>query len=172
MTHQTDYGIKKGYQKPDIINAVIRAILPHSNLRSYIEMLPNMTLAKLRKILRLHYRDHTAPELYQEMSVIRQNPKETAPQFLFRALNLRNKVLFASQEDDSKFDYGLPLIQNTFLKSLEAGLLDDILVTNLHPILRSPDLSDEDLIKNVNELASNQEERQSKLGSGRPKQRK
>ena len=101
--------------------------------------------------------------------MIRQNPKETAPQLLFRALNLRNKVLFASQEDDSKFDYGLPLIQTTFLKSLETGLLDDVSVINLRPILRAPDLSDEDLIKNVNELASNQEERQSKLGSGRPK---
>ena len=77
--------------------------------------------------------------------------------------------MFASQEDDSKFDYGLPLIQNTFLKFLESGLLDDNLMTNLHPILRAPDLSDEDLIKNVNELASNQEERQSKLGSRRPK---
>ena len=32
-THQIDYGIKKGYQEPDIINAVIRAILPH-NVRS------------------------------------------------------------------------------------------------------------------------------------------
>ena len=101
--------------------------------------------------------------------MIRQNPKETAPQFLFRALKLRNKVLFPGQEGDSKFDYGLPLIQNTFLKSLEAGLLDDILVTNLFPILRGPDLQDEDLIKNVNELAFNQEERQSKFGSGWPK---
>ena len=127
-------------------------------------MLPNMTLAKLRKILRLHYRERTTPELYEELPVIRQNPKEIVPQFLFRALNLRNKILFASQEDDSKFDYGLSLIQNTFLKSLKTGLLDDI-----RPILRAPDLSDEDLIKNVNELASNQEERQSKLGSGQPK---
>ena len=118
LTHQIDYGIKKGYQEPDIINVVIRAILPHSNLRSYIKMLPRMTLAKLPKILQLHYRERIAPELYQGLSVIRQKPKGTAPQFLFHALNLRNKVLFASQEDDSKFDYGLPLIQNAFLKSL------------------------------------------------------
>ena len=110
-------------------------------------MLPNITLAKLRKVLRLHYHKRTATELYQKLSVIRQNPKETAPQFLFRALNLRNKVLLVNQEDGSKFDYGLPLIQNTFLKSLETGLLDDILVTNLRPILRGPDHSDEDLIK-------------------------
>ena len=95
--------------------------------------------------------------------MVRQNPKETATQFLFRTLN---KVSFASQEDDSKFDYGLPLMQNTFLKSLITSLLDNILVTNPRPILRGPDFSDEYFIKNVNELASNQEERQSMLGSG------
>ena len=37
------------------------------------------------------------------------------------------------------------------------------LVTNLRPILQTPDISDEDLMKHVNELASNQAERQSKL---------
>ena len=50
-----------------------------------------------------------------------------------------------------------------FLKSLETGLRDDILVTNLRPILRTPDISDEDLMKHANERTSNQAERQSKL---------
>ena len=70
---------------------------------------------------------------------------------------------FVSQGDDSKFDYGFPLVQNTFIKSLETGLRDDILVTNLRSILRTLDILDEDLMKHVNELASNQAERQSKL---------
>ena len=121
----------------------------------------DLTLAKLRKILRLHFREKSAPEVYKELSVICQSPKESPQKFLFRAL--RNKVLFVSQEDDSEFDYGFPLVQNTFLKSLETGLCDDILVTNLRPILRTPDISDEDLMKHVNELTSNQAERQSKL---------
>ena len=123
----------------------------------------DLTLAKLRKILRLHFREKSAPEVYKELSVICQSPKKSPQKFLFRALDLRNKVLFVSQEDDSKFDYGFPLVQNTFLKSLETGLRDDILVTNLRPILRTPDISDEDLMKHVNELTSNQAERQSKL---------
>ena len=95
--------------------------------------------------------------------MICQSPKESPQKFLFRALDLRNKELFVSQENDSKFDYGFPLVQNTFLKSPETGLRDDILVTNLTSILRTPDISDEDLMKHVNELASNQAERQSKL---------
>ena len=40
---------------------------------------------------------------------------------------------------------------------------DDILVTNLRPILRTPVISDVDLRKHLNEYASNQSDRQSKL---------
>ena len=148
LTNQTDYGIKCGYPEDEIIAAVTRSIAPQNFLRSYIEneRLKDLTLAKLRKILRLHFREKSAPEVYKELSVICQSPKESPQKFLFRALDLRNKILFVSQEDDSKFDYGFPLVQNTFLKSLETGLRDDILVTNLRPILRTPDISDEDLI--------------------------
>ena len=165
LTNQIDYGIKCGYPEDEIIAAVTRSIAPQNFLRSYIEneRLKDLTLAKLRKILRLHFREKSAPEVYKELSLICQSPKESPQKFLFRALDLRHKVLFVSQEDDSKFDYGFPLVQNTFLKSLETGLRDDILVTNLRPILRTPDISDEDLMKHVNELTSNQVERQSKL---------
>ena len=165
LTHQIDTGLKRGYAYSDIIDAIIRSISPHSNLRSYIEMLPDLTPANLWKILRLHYREKTASELYQELSVVFQSAKESPQQFLLSALGLHNKVQFSSQEADSKFEYGFPLIQNTFLKSIETSLRDDILVTNLHPALHNTDLSDEDLMKYVNELTTNQAEIQSKLGS-------
>ena len=142
LTHQIDSGLKRGYAHSDIIDAIIRSISPYSNLRSYIEMLPDLTSAKLRKILWLHYREKTASKLYQELSVVCQNAKESLQQFLLRALGLRNKVQFSSQEADSEFEYGFPLIQNTFLKSIETGLRDDILVTNLRPALHNTDLSD------------------------------
>ena len=60
LTHRIDSGLKRGYARSDIINAIIHPISPHSNSRSYMEMLPDLTLAKLRKILRLHYREKTA----------------------------------------------------------------------------------------------------------------
>ena len=47
LTHQIDLGLKRGYAEADIIDSIIRSISPHSNLRSYIEMLPDLSLAKL-----------------------------------------------------------------------------------------------------------------------------
>ena len=106
LTHQVDSGIKRGYKETDIVDAVIRSIASHSSLRSYVETLPDMNLGKLRKILGIHFREKTASGLYQNLSIICQKPKESSQQFLLRAPDLRNKVLFASQESDSQFDYG------------------------------------------------------------------
>ena len=49
------------------------------------------------------------------------------------------------------------------MKSFETGLRDDILAANLRPILCDSTLTDEDLMRQVNELASHQEKRHSKL---------
>lgn len=164
LTHQIESGLKRGYKEQEIVDAVIRVISPHSSLRSYVETLKDLKLSKLRKILRVHYREKNASELYHELATIFQDVKETSQQFLLRALEIRNKTLFASQETDCELKYETSLIQKTFLKSFETGLREDILVTNLRPILRSADLTDEYLMKIVNEVASQQAERKTKLG--------
>ena len=91
LTNQIDYGIKRGYPEDEIIAAVTRSIAPQNFLRSYIknERLKDLTLAKLRKILRLHFREKSAPEVYKELSVICQSPKESLQKFLFRALSFK-----------------------------------------------------------------------------------
>lgn len=167
LTHQIDSGLKRNYQESEIVDAVIRAISLHSSLRSYVETLNDLSLPKLRKILRVHYREKSASELYQHLATIFQQPKETAQQFLLRALDLRNKVGFASKESECEVQYDEPLIQKTFMKSFETGLRDDILAANLRPILRTSGLTDEELMKHVNELASHQAERQNKLAGER-----
>ena len=173
LMHQIDSGLKRDYQENEIVDAVIRAISPHSSLRSYVETLSDLSLAKLRRILRVHYREKTASEVYQQLATVcQQSSGETPQQFLLRALDLRNKVNFASKESDCEFNYGASLIQKTFVKSFETGLRDDILASNLRPTLRTSGLTDEELMRQVNELASQQAERSSKLASERQKSAK
>ena len=105
LTHQIDSALKRGYDEIEIVDAIIRSISPHSSLRSYVETLHDLSLAKLRKILRVHYREKTASALYQLLATACQTPKETAQQFLLRSLDLRNKVIFASQEADCEVSY-------------------------------------------------------------------
>ena len=51
LIHQIDLGLTKGYKESEVVEAVIKAISPHSTLRNYVLTLPDHSLAKLRKIL-------------------------------------------------------------------------------------------------------------------------
>ena len=110
-------GLKRNYKESEIVDAVIHAVSLHSSLRSYVETLNDLSLPKLRKILRVHYREKSASELYQLLATIFQQPKETAQQFLLRALDFRNKVGFASKESECEVQYDDPLVQKTFVGS-------------------------------------------------------
>ena len=163
LVHQIESGLAKNYSELQIVKAIIKSISPHSSLRNYVLTLPDRSLAKLRKVLRVFFQEKTAAELYQDLVNTCQQPKESAQQFLLRLLDFRNKVIFASQEEESQFEYSLKLVQNMFLKSLETGLRDEGLVTDLRPHLRLAEVSDEELMKVVNELASKQAERKMKM---------
>ena len=81
-------------------------------------------------------------------------------------------VNFASQESDCESNYGLSLIQKTIVKSFETGLCDDISASNLRTTLRTPGLTDEELKKQINELASQQDEHTTKLATEHQKRAK
>ena len=172
LMHQIDSGLKRDYQENEIVDAVISAISPHISLRSYVETLSDLSLAKLRRILRVLYREKTASEVYQQLETVCQQSSESPQPFLLRALDFCNKVNFARQESDCEFNYGASLIQKTFVKSFETGLRDDILASNLRPTLRTSEVTDEELMRQVNELASQQADRRSKLASERQKSTK
>jgi hypothetical protein len=46
------FASSKGYSETEVIDGVIRAIIPSMQLRSYLETVSNLTLPKLRAILR------------------------------------------------------------------------------------------------------------------------
>ena len=106
---------------------------------------------KLAQNLRVFFQEKTSAELYQDLVTTCQQPKESAQQFLLRLLDSHNKVLFASQEEGSQFEYSQKLVQDKFIKSLETGLRDEALVTNLRPTLQGTEVSEESLMRIVND---------------------
>ena len=76
------------------------------SLPSYIETKPDLSLPQLPKVLRIHYCEKTASELYQQLTTMCQTPKESMQQFLLRIMDARNKVVFTSKEADADFKYG------------------------------------------------------------------
>ena len=61
-----------------IVEAVIRAVSPNLKLRSYLEMINDMSLVRLKQILRAHFKEKSGTEMYQELTSLCQGPKESA----------------------------------------------------------------------------------------------
>ena len=162
LAHQIEQGISKGVPELEIVDAVIRAIAPGLQLRSYLEGKTNLTLPTLRRILRSHFQEKGATELYKQLTSEVQSSKETPQNFLIRALDLRQKILFASQEAESGLRYDPVLVQSMFLHTVLTGLLNDSIRSDLQPYLQQTNVSDELLLEKLNVACANETERQNK----------
>lgn len=165
LIHQVENAAKKGFGDEDIVEAVVRAVVPGSALRSYLEGLPNISLPVLRRILRAHFQEKGATELYHKLSNLSQDPKESAQSFLVRALDLRQRVIFASKEAGSGLRYDPSLVQSMLLHALLTGLRSEAVRNEVRPLLEDQGTTDEALFEKINEAAGREAERQHKLGT-------
>ena len=120
---------------------------------------------ELRQILRSHYCENSATEAYQELTNVVQEPNETALSFLMRALKLRQHILLASEEKESKIRYDDNLIQNVFINAVEIGLADDAIRTRMRPFLEMSRVSDEVLIRENQHSNDNREREKQQIWS-------
>lgn len=162
LARQIENGLSKGYPESEIVDAVIRAIVPGLQLRSYLEGKSDLSLPTLRRILRSHYQERSATELYKQLTTEVQGNKETPQNFLIRAMDLRQKILFASQEAESSLKYDPALVQSMFMHTVLTGLQNDSIKTDLQPYLLQPTTSDELLLERLNMACANEKERQDK----------
>ncbi|PFX25321.1 hypothetical protein AWC38_SpisGene10089 [Stylophora pistillata] len=109
--------------------------------------------------------EKSATELYRQLSTLVQEPQEGSQSFLIRALDTRQKILFASKEADTQLKYDPALVQGMSLHAVDTGLQDEAIRTRLRPSLQNPNVQDEDLIQQMKEIVLEETERKSKLGS-------
>ena len=84
-----------------------------------------------------------------------------------RALDLRQKILFADTLNESKgtLVYETEHIQKLFLRTVETGPQDENVRVRVRSFRRDPSISDEELIMQVNNAVSTENERMKKLQS-------
>ena len=166
LSRQIDAGLKAGYKENEIIDAVIRAVSPSLQLRSYLEMIQDLTLTRLRLIMKAHFKQKSGTELYQELSNLCQETSEIPQDFLVRAMSLSQQIIFVSSASDSPIKYEPSLVQSLFLHLLETGLQDEAVRAKLRPFLEKTTVSDEQLLEKINQIMSAEMERYNKMSSG------
>ena len=102
----------------EIVEACIKATEPGSKFPSYLEGKPDLAFPVLRKILRAHFGEASTTELYRDNLLC-------CTKTSVRVMDLRQKIIFASQESESEMNYDISLVQNMFLHALMTGFSDD-----------------------------------------------
>ncbi|KAK0150696.1 hypothetical protein N1851_008208 [Merluccius polli] len=153
LEHQIEGGLRKGYVEMEIMEAVN----PGLKLRSYLEGKRDLTLAT--QILRTHYAEKDATVLYQQLTKAVQGPGEIALDFLVRVLDLRQKVLFASERAQSGLKYNRELVQSQCFQSIMTGLSNDNIREEMRRYLQDELSSDELLLQKMQITQHNESER-------------
>ena len=143
LISQIEAGLTKGHSDKEVVSAVVRAVQPGLQLRSYLETMVDPTLPRLRKILRFHFQERNATELYQLLTNIAQQPNEDPQSFLMRALTVRQKIISASKESDSGIKYDASSVRSLFLHAVETGLADETIRAKIRPLTQNPKVADE-----------------------------
>ena len=166
LSRQVQSGKERGYSEKELVDGLIKCIVPGLPLKDYLEAMREMGLETIMKIIRAHYQEKNASELYASLANLAQSPTEEPQNFLLRALNLREKIIFASKQEGSKLKYDTSQCQSMFLHAIETGLLSNTLRTRMRPHLQRPDVTDAELIAQLNLAGAEESERNAKLGIG------
>lgn len=163
LMHQIDTGKRKGHSDAEIVEAVVKAATPGLSLRDMLESKSNLTLTHLKTILKAHFKENSTTDMFHRLVNITQDTKESPQNFLFRAIELKERLMTAAYDSSSDVQYSPDLIQKKFLRSLSTGLLSDNIKLQLKYYLDDQGVTDEILIEKMNDAAAVDFERQQKL---------
>ena len=166
LNRQIEEGLKRGYDEKEVIDGIIKCISSSLPLKDYIEAMRESGLETINKILRAHFQEKNASELYASLTNLVQNANEEPQNFLLRALNLREKVIFASKAENAKVKYEPAQCQSMFLHAVETGLISNTLRTRMRTHLQRLGVTDAELINELNIAVTEESERNLKLGLG------
>ena len=105
------------------------------------------------------YDEKSQQELCKDLTTLVQQSKHDANQFLMHALEIRQKLMLASQETDAAVTYDPVLVQKPFWHSVETGLASQEIRFRIRSVLEKPNVTDKELIQAMKVAVSNEAER-------------
>lgn len=165
LCRQIDKGLSEDFTKAKIICTVLKVIKP-GTLKDMLMTKDGLTVAELRRFLRARLRDKSSAELFQELSNAKQQERENPQQFMYRLMGLKQRVLFASRQSSSEFQYDNKLVHGVFLHSLYQGISEKYAYVrcDLKPLISNSSVTDDVILEIITLSISEEVGRQACLG--------
>lgn len=122
LMHQIDIGLCRGHGEAEITEAVVKAITPGHSIRGMLKIKRDLTLPQLKAVLKGQFKQESCTELYNRLADVSQDSRESPQNFLFRAIDLRKRLLLATKEPGADVCCTPELIYSRFRRSISTGL--------------------------------------------------
>ena len=100
--------------------AIVRAISPSNNLRTYLESKLDLNLNSLLATLRSYFQEKDSSTVFTELGNAVQQATETASEFVIRLISMRQKVLELSRAEGCLYDENL--LKKRFFRAMFTGI--------------------------------------------------
>ena len=124
----------------------------------------NLTIAELRKTLRVHFHEKDSSKLWEDLMKATQTASQDATQFVESLISLKQRILFVSKEAGSNVQFSESAVNAQFVRSLLSGLKNNNIRNELKAVV-STDISQVDLLELLDIAVANEEERLIKWGA-------
>ena len=165
LVYQINLGETQGYTIHEIYAGVIRAIEAGNPFRELLELeADDFDKESFLKTLKSHFQERDPNSVFNELRTAVQGTKETAHRFCCRCVALKKKVLNMAASENTAFDE--ENLNATFYRTIYTGLKQTEIRNELRQILKEGRLDDAELLSEVSQAQSHEEERMKKMGEG------
>ena len=163
LCKEVEEGRTKGFKDEEIAGAVRKCAAQGSELRDYFDSSTDLPLNEMMMFIRDARNEKSASELNQEMKKACQTEGMEAVSFAIGLMQLSKKIILAAKAEGS-IQYTEAQVREEFLHSLRTGLRDVSVKTQIEPfIARGATIKDNEIVKKLRVIASEEAERLAKL---------
>ena len=161
LLYQVDVATKT-FSEHAICAAIIKAIAPGSNLRSYLESTPDLSLEEVMEFLKSHFQEKGSSAYFTDLQNAAQDNEETVMEYLLRLMCLRRKILLLSKQEGCPYSEGM--LSRHFFNKMFIGIRNENVRVELRERCGGDhSMSDNQLLKHAADVVANETERKTKL---------
>ena len=157
----------KGIRETEIVLAVIRAMSPTLSLRKMLEVRKeDMSLSKLKKLLRAHFEEPRVSDIHKELQAISQFPGENTIEFVWRAYEMSARLQIASEDEgeEGTLNFSAEQIKRILHEAIDSGVQEENVRKELRKIMSVPNIEIDEISTRLQTVLIKEKTRAEKLG--------
>ena len=164
LCYQMEEGKSLGFTPREIRAGVIKATKTGTSIRKYLERNANATDVEFIEFLKNFYNAKDAETLMDEMQENYQEPKQKEIDFVVKMMGLRDDILAVTKGEECPMPE--KVVRKKCLRSISVGFKRDTIRLELRQALKNIEITDNELMKEVNDAVDREAENRKKTKGG------